>query len=310
MRTAIRRTLGILWIADAVLQLQPLMFTMDMVTNVMKPLLTHQPLWLLTLLTQAVNLFSAHLLLGNVLVAAIQMLVGLLLLFQPTARAGLIISIIWGMGIWILGEGMGGLLTGQASLFSGAPGSALLYVLWALFLLHPRSQVRDKARRLVEWGLAALFAAGAVMQSLPGWWTQPVLFSQIDSNLTATTVPQPHWVQVPILWIMAAVQQHPVQSNGVIILICALLGAAWAMRWPARTLLATASLIWLLAIWWLGEGFGMLLVGMSTDPNTAPLIALGVLAVFMPSSQRTGQLGPGIFPNSNPGPNSTKSPLR
>jgi hypothetical protein len=31
---------------------------------------------------------------------------------------------------------------------------------------------------------------------------------------------------------------------------------------------------WLLFTWWAGEGFGMMLSGMGTDPNSVPLLGL------------------------------------
>jgi hypothetical protein len=120
---------------------------------------------------------------------------------------------------------------------------------------------------------------GAALQTFPEWWRGTLLYSQIDSNLTATTVAQPHWVQGPVLWSLQIVQENPALANGVIVAVCLLLGLGWAFRTPWRPMLVALTLLWISAIWWVGEGFGMLLVGMSTDPNTAPLIFIAVLAV-------------------------------
>ncbi len=42
-RKALQRVLGVLWLIDGLLQLQPQMFTMNMVNGVMKPMLQGQP---------------------------------------------------------------------------------------------------------------------------------------------------------------------------------------------------------------------------------------------------------------------------
>ncbi len=288
MRLTLQRTLGVLWIFDGLLQLQPLMFTMDMETNVMRPLLSHQPQWLLAVLLWAVRLFSSHLLAGNLLVAGVQIAIGLSLFFQWAPRVGLVASIIWGLGIWMLGEGLGGLLAGEASAFTGAPGSVLLYVLWAGFALSPASRSLETAHRPIEWALAGFWLLGGVLQAMPQWWHGAMLYQQIDSNLTATTVAQPLWAQGPILWSLRIVQHYPLGANAALVIVFFALGLAWALRMRGRPILVALTLLWIIAIWWVGEGFGMLLVGMSTDPNTGPLIAMAVLAVARPPADYAG----------------------
>lgn len=65
---------------------------------------------------------------------------------------------MWSLGVWWLGEGLGGLFSGMASPITGAPGAAILYALIAV-LLRPAPSEADQgppaARRA-----ASLVAAG------------------------------------------------------------------------------------------------------------------------------------------------------
>ena len=49
------------------------------------------------------------------------------LLFRRTVRPALVVSFFWALGVWVMGEGLGMLLTGTASALSGAPGSVFIY---------------------------------------------------------------------------------------------------------------------------------------------------------------------------------------
>ena len=71
--------------------------------------------------------------LWNDLLGVAEIGVGLLLLFSVSARLGIVLSIVLSIPIWIWGQGLGGILTGNAT----DPGAMPLYVL-AAFLVWPR----------------------------------------------------------------------------------------------------------------------------------------------------------------------------
>jgi hypothetical protein len=59
--------------------------------------------------------------------ATIQLAIGAGLLFPRAVRPALVTSFFWAIGVWVFGEGLGGLLLGSASALSSAPGSVFLY---------------------------------------------------------------------------------------------------------------------------------------------------------------------------------------
>lgn len=77
-------------------------------------------------------------------------------------RVTLWLIVAWCAVVWVMGEGMGGILTGSPVFPEDAPGSTPFYAAGALLLLCP-SLVRPTLHRWAGafWGVAAL------VQSLP-----------------------------------------------------------------------------------------------------------------------------------------------
>jgi hypothetical protein len=146
-RKALQRVLGVLWLIDGLLQLQPQMFTMNMVNGVMKPMLQGQPGLVEPSLQFIVNQTTLHLLEVNLLIAIVQILLGLGFLFLPDRwiKDLVIASIVWAFIVWYGGEGMSMLLTGTSSILSGAPGAVLLYPLLGL-AIYPRKRSKDGSK--------------------------------------------------------------------------------------------------------------------------------------------------------------------
>ena len=80
----------------------------------------------------AARVIAAHPVGWEVPFAIIQLLLGLGLLYPRTAKLALAASLPWALGVWYLGEGLGGIASGNASLLTGAPGAVLLYAVLAL----------------------------------------------------------------------------------------------------------------------------------------------------------------------------------
>ena len=117
------------------------MFTGNMINSVMKPMLEGQPGFiepgLQFIVTQTTNNLAAV----NIIIATVQILLGLgfLLLSDRWVKDLVIASIVWALIVWYGGEGMSMLLTGQASILTGAPGAVLLYPLLG-FVVYPRKK--------------------------------------------------------------------------------------------------------------------------------------------------------------------------
>ncbi|MCL4541306.1 MAG: hypothetical protein M1396_03050, partial [Chloroflexi bacterium] len=275
--------LGALWLVDGLLQAQPAMFTGNFVSQVIKPAIQSAPMVTQPLLQQATELWQHAPVLFNALSIAIQLLIGLLLLtgwHRRWGTWGLWLSIGWGLLVWVGGEGFGGIFSGSASLLTGAPGSVLVYVFGAFLLVLPESRWQEKGffEKLFR-GLGCFWLAAAAYQMLPqqNFWTAKGLQAIFQASASS---PQPAILAAPIRALAHAVVQQPVLWNAALVAAMALvgiyflLGARW--RWGVWVVAAI-----LLFSWWMGQDFGALFSGLSTDPNTAAPLLLLTIALLL-----------------------------
>ncbi len=293
-RRALWRGLGILWLVDALLQAQPAMFTSAFVSSILAPSVLGQPHWVVILLGIADGLWSRFLVPANVVAIAVQTAIALLLLVAPERKAGrlgLLLSVAWGSGVWLIGEGLGGIFTGSATFLAGAPGSALLYVLGSIFLLIPAWLWEGgEVLRWLEEILGLLWIGGAVLQALPGagFWTPDGLSGIFGA---AASSPQPSFLSAPIVALASAAAASPVGWNLLFVVVMAVLGFALV---TGLTPTATTGLavVWSFFTWWFGQAFGMLGTGLSTDPNSGIVWILLFACLLIgrrPSPQETGE---------------------
>ena len=80
------------------------------------------------------GLVERHSVAANAVFATIQLALALGIAWRPAVKLALAASVGWALGVWWLGEGLGGVLTGQASPVTGAPGAVILYALLAVLL--------------------------------------------------------------------------------------------------------------------------------------------------------------------------------
>jgi hypothetical protein len=265
---------GFLWLLDAALQLQPGMFTRALVTAVWAPALQGQPAVVAGLMRWAIALVSPHLVAFNWAIVVIQAGIGALLVAggRRGARIGLWASLTFSLLVWVVGQGLGQVLTGSASILSGAPGSVLVYALASALLLmpaqswSPRRPGDDPASRL----LAVLLWALAALQLSPAFWTATGLAAPFGQGFM---MPQPAFLRA---WLSAAsglATAAPAALNAA--LVVALAAAGGALLRPGRDGRAGpwAALALLALVWVFGQDAGMLFSGMATDPNSAPALA-------------------------------------
>jgi hypothetical protein len=138
-RRRLQLLLAGLWLLDGVLQLQPAMFTRQFPAMLAESA-AGQPGAVAGPVTWAARLITEHPAPANAAFAALQIALGLGLAWRPAVRPALAGSVVWGLAVWGLGEGLGGLLTGTASPVEGAPGAALLYAVTAVLLWPPRPE--------------------------------------------------------------------------------------------------------------------------------------------------------------------------
>jgi len=284
-RRKLQLALGALWLLDGILQFQPSMFTKafpDMLagTSAGNPAFVASPVnWSAALITH-------HLVVLNAIFATVQVALGLGIAWRPTVRLALAASVLWSLAVWFLGEGLGGVLAGTASLTDGAPGAVILYALLAVLLWPAEEERQDRfiAARpmgekpaLILW--TVLWAGMAFFALQPGYRTPHGLSDEIKEMAGG----QPAWVTWPVTHLASLLA-------GQGLLTAILLAAAFAVTalgsW-GRAAVARAAIVLALvlaAFLWLAQGLGGLFTGGSTDPNSGPLLVLLALA-YWPSAK-------------------------
>lgn len=275
-RRALTSALGLVWLLDGLLQLQPHMYSGGFV-KLLGEGAQGEPQWLGSSITWSVHVFQQDQALWNTLFALIQILIGIGLLYRPTVKPALAISIVWALAVWWVGEAFGFLLMEMtsASPLTGAPGAAVLYVLLAA-IVWP-------ARR--PGGLLGVRGAKAAWAAL--WLLMAALWLQFQ-NSTPSVIAARIRLEAPsgISWLTSL--QHSaagvVSGNGVWIalllaLLSAAIGIAVAAGWHPKPFLLLAILLSLL-YWIVGQGFGGIFTGEGTDPNSGLMFILLALAMY------------------------------
>ncbi len=299
-RKALQRVLGVLWLVDGLLQLQPQMFTMNMVNGIMRPMLNGQPGLIEPSLQFIVNQTTLHLTEVNLLIAFVQILLGLgfLLSSDRWIKDLIIASFVWALIVWFGGEGMSMLLTGQASALTGAPGAVLLYPLLGL-AVYPRRRSQNSAvkagddgllsRRTLRWVFGGFWCFVALLQLQPYWW-QLGQISQAISAMVGQGGLNTVLVDPVLRQISNATANIEIPLNIALIVIFLALGIGIAVvkEEQLRPFLI-ASIVVSVIIWYFAEGFGMILTGMATDFNSGLLLVVMALAIWPVARQMQAQ---------------------
>jgi hypothetical protein len=289
--------LGLFWIFDAALQFQPFMFGHGFVENNILAGASGQPFVLGDFITHIGNFVAPDIAVWNTFFALIQLFIGVGLLFKGTARTALAVSFAWVLGIWVIGEGLGMLLTGSASALTGAPGSALLYGLIGLM-----AWPRPPRRFAVDWsdrpaGVATSAAAQGIGGTITplavwaGYWSLAAALFLLPANRTRTSTQSaiagmaqvvPGWYAHFLTSFANLFSTTGTQMAWILAAVSVTIGLGpLVVRRPGWFLAAGALLSFLM--WIAGQGLvGNVFSGSGTDPNTGPLVIL-LAAAMVPT---------------------------
>jgi len=277
--------LGVLWLLDGMLQLQPSMFGPAFATHVIMPSAMGQPGVVSSAITQAAHFMAVDPALVNVVFAGVQLLIGAGLLVRETVKPALIVSFAWGFGVWSMGEGFGGLLTGSASPLTGAPGAALLYLIIGV-LVWPRRRAEDVPGPAAAEGL---FGAGggralwaALWCGLGTLWLLPATSAggALSGALSNASSGEPSMLAHLQLSLSHALAGGAGTAAAVVAGLLSFvigLGPLFVRRYA---LFLVAGVALSLDCWAFGESFGQIFTGLATDPNTGPLLILLALTIW------------------------------
>ena len=90
--------LGVIWLIDGLLQLQPKMFGTSFANSVILPSAQGQPGFVSGPITHMAHLMSMQPVLTDIVFAGIQLLIGAGLLIRETVKPALVLSFVWALG--------------------------------------------------------------------------------------------------------------------------------------------------------------------------------------------------------------------
>ncbi|HWE11015.1 MAG TPA: hypothetical protein VG325_16830 [Solirubrobacteraceae bacterium] len=279
-RRAIQTALGLLWLLDGALQFQSFMYSKGFI-DMLSQMMPGQPGWLGSSMRWASKLAATNLTLFNTLFALTQVVIGLALLYRPTVKPALALSLGWALVVWWFGEAFGMLFMNMANPLTGAPGAVLLYAIIGLLvwpnarpggLLGPRgARTTWAALWLVMawlWLLGANSSAGATHDAI----------NAAPSGMS--------WLSTVQDWVANGAQGNGQVIALVLALVSAVIGIGVAAGWRVRPLIVLAIVL-NLAYWVLGQGFGGIFMGSATDPNAGlpfVLLAVAVASAVLPAT--------------------------
>lgn len=300
-RRTLQIALGVLWLLDGVLQLQPFMLSPTFARTVIAPAATRQPFFVANLVSWNAHLIAGHPVLFDGVIASIQLALGIGFLIRNAAKAAIVVSVVWAGGVWYFGEGLGGLAGGRVSALVGAPGAALLYAVLALATwpgaTSPSPSTSTRLQAPPRWTLsvwALLWGGFAVLSALPANDSGPALSRQVQANVAVVPAP------------LASIDRmvaHAARAGGdgtvaLVVMVELAVGLLAFGRRRVRNAAVVGGIIVAGFYWVVGQSFGQLLSGRATDPNTGPLIVLLGLTVLagMAGTTDTARILPGSMP--------------
>ena len=287
-RRALQLVLAGIWLLDGVLQFQPAMFTKNFAQMIIYPTIAGNPSVIASPMNWAHTIILDHPVGTNTAFACIQLALGLAIAYRPTTKLGLAASIPWAIAVWWFGEGLGGVLSGSADPLTGAPGAVIIYALLAV-LLWPANGTADESAA-VPFEAARFVGARAARALWLVLWGSFVYFTfangndapgALNSQITAMVDGQPAW--------LTSIINHAANlTNGRDLAISVVLGVLFAgiaisvyLPWTRiQRAWLLAALVFCAVIWVVVQAFGGVFLGMATDPNTGPLLALLTLAYW------------------------------
>jgi hypothetical protein len=294
-RRILQLVLAGIWLLDALLQYQPFMFSkafgqMLGATAAGNPGVVAHPI------TWNASLVEHHMVPLNSIFATIQLLIGLGIAFRPTVKAALVVSVGWALGVWWLGEGLGGVLSGTASPLNGAPGAVIVYGLLAVLLWPADRQLNApfvaaravgtpiaRGLWLVLWLSLAWFALLPVNRA-------PQAPSQLIARMETG---EPGWLADIDRHAAALTAGQGLAASVVLAAALVIIAAGVCLPRPAARATLVLALVVAAVLWVVGEGLGGILAGGATDPNSGPLLALLALA-YWPVTMGTAEKGSAV----------------
>jgi hypothetical protein len=298
-RRTLQLVLATVWLFDGLLQMQSVFFTKAFGDQMIAPMSAGNPKVLARPIHWSGLTIGHHAVVTNALFAFLQVALGLGIAWRPTLKPALVASMAWSLGVWWIGEGLGGVLNGTANPVNGAPGAVIIYGLLAVLLWpgdRPGTTPSFVAARavgapvakglwLVLWGSLAYFALDGANRSSTG----------LHDLILGQTAGEPGW----IVWVdrhsASAVNQHGLAAMVIVAVLLALVAVGVFLPPPAANATLVLAIVVSLWFWVVGQDFGVLFTNGATDVNTGPVLILLALAYW---NAPVGRRPPGVTGSS------------
>jgi hypothetical protein len=282
--------LATLWLFDAVLQIQPSMFTPGPggLSAILHSAASPNSGWIARTITWNASTFLHHPVLTNTVCCVVQFLIAFGIVVERSRKAALALSVVWSLGVWWFGEGLGRIMSGGATPLGGGPGGALFYAVLAIVLWPcDRTQQRFVAARSVGPRAAKIIWAvvwmAMAMLAVVGSGRSPRALSAMVVQMNAR---QPGWLARLDRFASTMLLGHGGLVAAVLGLVCVVVAVGVFLQPPV----VRATLVLALAVfgvmWVATQNFGGVLAGGATDPSSGPVVMVLALAYWPFSSTR------------------------
>jgi hypothetical protein len=270
--------LATVWLLDAVLQIQPFMFTKGSngFSGMLNTAASGNPSVIAHTIKWNASIVYHQPVLTDTLFALVQFLIGFGIAFNRTLRPALALSIIWSLAVWWFGEGLGGVFLGAGTPFGGGPGGVLFYAVLAVLLWPSEGSDRPfiaartvgvsaaKAIWAVMWGVLAIL-------SVSGQGREPKALHDLVAQLSSG---QPGWL-LHLDKVSESFLLHHGETAAILLAVMCVLAAISVYLSASFTQFMIVMVIVVFAIIWIAvQDLGGILAGGATDPNSGPLIIL------------------------------------
>jgi len=282
--------LATVWLLDAVLQLQPFMFTpgSNGFSGMLHGIASGNPSWVADTIRWNASIIDHHPVLTNAPFALIQFLIGFGIVSKRTLKPALGLSIVWALGVWWFGEGSGGVFLGGATPFGGGPGGVLFYAVLAV-LLWPR---QGSDQPFVAARAVGVRAAKAVWVAV---WTLLALLCVVGSGRSPEALHdlvagmnsgQPGWLTRIDVSSASFFLHHGTAAAILLAVVCLIVAAGTFLPAPITQATLVLAIAVFAVIWVAVQNFGGILAGGATDPNSGPLVILLALTYWPLANNR------------------------
>lgn len=308
-RRSLQVSLGVVWLIDAILQAQPWMFSRAFGENIIKASAIGQPAIIgkpLMIIAGVVIRYPQL----NVIFMLAQFAIAFgILLSKKTLKPALLASVLWGIGVWYVGDGFGGIFTGGGAMLAGFPTAPILYSIVSIALWPRDSESGPLAKGDGKLALLLkkcdrLFERMSSSMARVSWsilWIAGSLFALTSSQLKAGTLAQavsasaaasPGWLANIDKAILPEVRSLGI---GLVVAVALVELAIGLLALHSRSLKISlwAGSIVSIAYWIFGQSLGAITTGQSTDLNSAPLFILVAVIVYFRSRVSVGRVALG-----------------